>query len=48
MLNYFYVSMQKKAQKMHRVSEVVSSRMAQSWPWGSQIAVKKFFRKADL
>ena len=23
------------------VSEAVSQRMAQSWPWGSQIAVKK-------
>ena len=26
---------------LHQVSEAVSSRMTQSWPWDSQIAVKK-------
>ena len=29
----------------HRVSEAVPSIMAQSWPWGSQTAVKKKIMK---
>ena len=31
----------KKRSDWHRVSEAVPSIMAQSWPWGGQIAVKK-------
>ena len=30
-----------KRSDQHRVSEAVPSIMARSWPWGSQIAVKK-------
>ena len=35
------VEIVKKRTDYHRVNKAVPLRMAQSWPWGSQIAVKK-------
>ena len=40
-----------KRRDEHPVSEAVPSRMSQSWPWNSQIAVKKkknFIKKETL
>ena len=36
-----------KTQRLTSVSDAVTLRMAQSWPWGSQIAVKKNLDNTD-